>query len=86
MKLHYKNQYELELEAYEVTTFGERHPVTHLSSTDDKLNRTWLWRVMHDKETIELQRKTAEDYFNLIADSLQRFLLHGSEDESQLLD
>lgn len=85
LKLHYRNQYELELEAYEITTFGDRHPVMHLSTTDDKFNRTWLWRVMHDEETIELQREIAKDYFNLIADSLQRFLRYGPDYESELL-
>ena len=85
MKLYYRGPNELELTAYKFTLFGNRYPVMHLSTTDDKFNRTWLWRVMHDEETIELQREIAKDYFNLIADSLQRFLRYGPDYESELL-
>ena len=41
---------------------------------------------MHDKETVELQRKTAEECFIFVADSLEDFLRNGPKAESQLLD
>ena len=85
-KLFYRDSHELELFAYEITAFGKRHPVMNLSSSDDKLNRTWLWRIMHNKETVELQREAAEEYFNKVADSLEDFLRNGPKSESQLLD
>ncbi|MBO4230859.1 MAG: hypothetical protein J5886_04195 [Bacteroidales bacterium] len=81
MKLYYMGPYRVDLFAYEIITFGDKHPVDQLSLSDDKLNRTWLWRVMHDKETIEMQRNTAEECFNFIADSLEEFLLHGPTKE-----
>ena len=86
MKLYYRGPNELELTAYKFTLFGNRHPVMQLSSEDDYFNRTWLWRVMHDKETVELQRKTAEECFIIVADSLEDFLRNGPKAESQLLD
>ena len=86
MKLFYKGPNEVELTAYSFTLFGNRHPVMQLTSGDDYFNRSWLWRVMHDKETVELQRKTAEECFNFVADSLEDFLRNGPRSESQLLD
>lgn len=77
MKLFYLGPYNLELLAYDITSFGDKHPVMHLSAKDDRFNRPWLWRVLHDIETVDMERKAAEECFNMVADSLEEFLKDG---------
>ena len=77
MRLHYHSPYRLVLEAYDITLFGSKDPVLKLSEKDDKLNRPWLWRVFHNIETVDKERKIAEECFNLVADSLEDFLKDG---------
>ena len=76
-KLHYRSSYRLVLEGYDITAFGGRDLVLHLSSFDDRFNRPWLWRVFHDIETVDKQREIAKDCFNRVADSLEEFLRDG---------
>ena len=86
MKLIYENPHKLTLHAYEITAFSAKHPVMDLSVNDTRLNRPWLWRAFHNIDTIDKQRKIAEDCFNYVADSLEDFIRNGPPMELQRID
>ncbi len=85
-KLHYRSPYRLVLEGYDITAFGKKDPFLKLSAYDDKFNRTWLWRVSHNIETVDKQREIAKECFNRVADSIEVFLKDGPPWELQLVD
>lgn len=86
LKLVYDNPRQLELIAYNIISFGDKDPIMKLSSKDDRINRPWLWRAFHNIDTIDKQRKIAEECFNLVADSLEEFLRNGPPMELQRID
>ena len=86
MKLIYRDSHKLDLVAYEFTAFGKKDPVMKLSVNADRLNRPWLWRVFHNIDTVDKQRKIAVECFNLVADSLEEFLKDGPPMELKLIN
>lgn len=59
---------------------------THLvemSKRDDSFNRTWLWRVNHNKEIVQAARERCEEIFDTLCASLDDFLKDGPPMELQ---
>ena len=61
----------------EVRATWGRHFRELVSDRDDKFNRTWLWRVLRSRRTLEQIRLRAAEIFEQITASMDRFLAEG---------
>lgn len=77
LTLFLDDEFKLNLVASDISVFGHNDIGEILSTEDNRTNRPWLWRVFHNSDTIDKERTAAIDYFNMVAHSLEEFLLNG---------
>ena len=77
LTLFLDDEFKLSFVASDISVFSRKDFDEKLSTGDDRTNRPWLWRVFHNSDTIDKERVAAQDYFDMVANSLEDFLHNG---------